>query len=68
MAMYDWNGDGKKNNADNFIEYQAYKDCTNKNYSSGVSSDWWVMPVLAIITGVCPIVGVIIFLGALLFD
>lgn len=60
MAMYDWNGDGKKN-ADNFIEYQVYKDCTNKNYSSGVSSDWWVMPVLAII------VSVILFLGALLF-
>ena len=26
MAMYDWNGDGKKNNVDNFIEYQVYKD------------------------------------------
>lgn len=68
MAMYDWNGDGKKNSVDNFIEYQVYKDCTNKKSSSGVSSDWWVMPVLAIIAGVCPIVGVIIFLGVLLFD
>ena len=63
-----WNGDGKKNSVDNFIEYQVYKDCTNKKSSSGVSSDWWVMPVLAIIAGVCPIVGVIIFLGVLLFD
>ena len=69
MAMYDWNGDGKKDGADNFIEYQVYKDCTNnKNYSSGSSSDWWIMTLLAIIVGVCPAIGVIIFLGILLFD
>lgn len=68
MAMYDWNGNGKKDSADSFIEYQIYKDCTNHRSSgSGVSSDWWVMPLLAIIAGVCPIVGVIIFLGALIF-
>lgn len=34
MAMYDWNGNGNKNDmADNFIEYQIYKDCTNNNTS-----------------------------------
>ncbi len=26
MAMYDWNHNGKKDMADNFIEYQIYKD------------------------------------------
>ena len=68
MAIRDWNGDGKRDMADNFIEYQIYKDCTsNKSSCSSVSSDWWVMPVLAIISGVCPLVGVIILLWVLLF-
>ncbi|MBQ6994394.1 MAG: hypothetical protein IJN64_07920 [Lachnospiraceae bacterium] len=32
MAMYDWNGNGNKNDmADNYIEYQIYKDCTRNN-------------------------------------
>ncbi|NLG05660.1 MAG: GNAT family N-acetyltransferase [Clostridia bacterium] len=32
MAMYDWNGNGNRNDmADNFIEYQIYKDCTSNN-------------------------------------
>lgn len=35
MAMYDWNHNGKKDMADNFIEYQIYKDVTGqKNESS----------------------------------
>lgn len=30
MAMYDWNGNGNRSDmADNFIEYQIYKDCTS---------------------------------------
>ena len=35
MAMYDWNGNGKRNDmADNFIEYQIYKQSTsNSNYT-----------------------------------
>lgn len=32
MAMRDWNGNGNKNDvADNFMEYQIYKDCINNN-------------------------------------
>ena len=32
MAMGDWNGNGNKNDvADNFMEYQIYKDCINNN-------------------------------------
>ena len=36
MAMYDWNGNGKNDMGDNFIEYNIYKDVTgqNSNYSS----------------------------------
>ena len=32
MAMYDWNGNGNRNDmVDNFIEYQGYKNCTSSN-------------------------------------
>lgn len=31
MAMYDWNHNGKKDMADNFIEYQIYKDVTGQD-------------------------------------
>ena len=31
MAFYDWNGDGKKDFTDDFIEYQVYKQSTSKN-------------------------------------
>lgn len=30
MAMHDWNHNGKKDMADNFIEYQIYKDVTSQ--------------------------------------
>lgn len=68
MAFSDWNGDGKKDCVDNYIEYQVYKDCTsNKSSSSGASSDWWKILLLAVIMGVCPPLGVIIFLGIMIF-
>lgn len=43
MALYDWNNDGKMDSADDFIEYNIYKDCTNNsNYtprrSNGIST------------------------------
>lgn len=31
MAMYDWNNNGKKDMADDYIEYQIYKDVTGQN-------------------------------------
>lgn len=34
MAMYDWNHNGKNGMADNFIEYQIYKDVTGQNDES----------------------------------
>ena len=40
MSFFDWNGDGKKDFADSFIEYQIYKDTTgNSNTSRHSSSD-----------------------------
>ena len=68
MSLYDWNRDGKNDCVDNFIDYQAYKDCTGKGSSnSSTSSDWWIMVVLAIIMGVCPPLGTIIVLGIVIF-
>ena len=34
MAMYDWNHNGKKDMADDFIEYQIYKDVTGQDDES----------------------------------
>lgn len=31
MAFYDWNHDGKKDLADDYIEYQIYKKSTSDN-------------------------------------
>lgn len=70
MAMYDWNGNGKKNDmADTFTEYQVYKDCTGNNSrprrstdSSG-SSFWIVLIVAFIVDGFCSGLGVLILLG-----
>ena len=68
MAFYDWNGDGKKDFTDDFIEYNVYKNSTGgSGKSSGSSSDWWIWLILAIVTGVCPPIGAIIFLGILIF-
>ena len=38
MAMLDWNHDGKKDWKDNYIEYQMYKNMTNKKNESNYSS------------------------------
>ena len=34
MAMYDWNHNGKKDMADDFIEYQIYKDVMGQDDES----------------------------------
>ena len=34
MAFHDWNNNGKKDIADDFIEYQMYKQSCNRNRSS----------------------------------
>lgn len=72
MAMYDWNGNGNKNDVtDNFIEYQIYKDCTSKNStlrssSKTSSGGFWMVFIISLIAEVaCGGMGVLIFLGYL---
>ena len=39
MAMYDWNGDGKKDFTDDWVEYNIYNNCMkNENTPSGPHS------------------------------
>ena len=61
--MNDWNRNGKYDAADSYMDYKL----ADSNKSSGASSDWWIWGLLAIVTGVCPPIGVIIFLGVLIF-
>lgn len=52
MAFFDWNGDGKKDFTDDFIEYNIYKNTMNhsNNYrkSGSVSSakGFWIVFLL----------------------
>ena len=57
MAMRDWNGNGKKDVADDWIEYNIYQESTKgnnpssgSNYSSGSSSDsggcFWIVLII----------------------
>lgn len=45
MAFFDWDGNGKKDFADDFIEYNIYKECTkddnddDNSYSSNSYSN-----------------------------
>ena len=70
MAMYDWNGNGNRNDmADNFIEYQICKDCTSNNSTprsstnSPGSSFWIVFIIACIVDAFCGGLGVLIMLG-----
>lgn len=57
MAMYDWNGNGNRNDmTDNFKEYQIYKDCTSNNITPRNStntntsgSGFWIVLIIACI-------------------
>ena len=69
-AIYDWNGNGNRNDmADNFIEYQIYKDCTSNNSTprsstnSSGSSFWIVFIIACIVDAFCGGLGVLIMLG-----
>ena len=59
--MNDWNGNGKYDMSDSFMDYHMAN-----SGSSGASSDWWKWVLLAIIVGVYPPIGIIIFLGILI--
>ena len=43
MSLYDWNGDGKKDLSDDYIEYNIYNEVMNdddENSSSSYSHDY----------------------------
>ena len=61
--MNDRNRNGKYDAADSYMDYHL----ANSHSSSGASSDWWIWVVLYIILGVCPPLGIIIFIGILIF-
>ena len=61
--MNDWNRNGKYDMSDSFTDYHL----ANSGGTSGSSSDWWKWVLLAIVVGVCPPIGIIIFLGILIF-
>ena len=58
--MNDWNRNGKYDMSDSFIDYHMAN-----NGTSGNSSDWWKWVLLAVGVGVCPPLGIVIFLVAL---
>lgn len=60
--MNDWNKNGKYDMSDRYMDYHL----ANSGTTSGSSSDWWIWVILAIIVGVCPPIGIIIFLGILI--
>lgn len=55
MAMYDWNGNGNKNDmVDNYIEYQIYKECTEnsstpRSLSNTSAGGFWIVFIIVMI-------------------
>ena len=64
MNMYDWNGNGKYDFWDSMMDYKLVN--SHASSSSGVNLDWWKWFLLAIAVGVCPPIGVVITIIALL--
>lgn len=60
--MNDWNGNGKYDVQDSWMDYQM----ANSHSSSGSSSDWWIWVILAIVVCVCPPIGILIMIIAFL--
>ena len=60
--MNDWNGNGKYDTQDSWMDYQM----ANSHSSSGASSDWWIWVIFAIVEGVCPPRGILIMIIAFL--
>ncbi|MFA7636361.1 MAG: hypothetical protein WCX81_01215 [Monoglobales bacterium] len=61
MAFFDWNGNGEKDFADDFIEYNIYKQSTTNSDDSQSSSDGCGCLFLALI-----IFAVLSFIGRFL--
>ena len=73
MAFYDWNGDGKKDFADDYMEYNIYKRSTENSNNGRISgsdptfkSFWGVFFVCCLIACFNELVAAIIF-GIYLF-
>lgn len=62
--MNDWNKNGKYDAADSYMDYRL----ANSNRTSGSSFDWWKLPLLAIIFGAFPALGLVILFVMWLFD
>lgn len=62
--MNDWNKNGKYDAADSYMDYRW----ANSSRTSGPSSDWWKTVLLAIVFGVCPVLGLAILFVIWLFD
>ena len=58
--MNDWNGNGKYDVADSYIDYRL----ATSSSTSGVSSDWWLPVVLYLLSAVFPPLGVILLIIA----
>lgn len=69
MAMYDWNGNGRNDMTDNFIEYQIYKDFTSNNSTPRSSTNtsgsgfWIVLIIACIVSAFSEGLGVLILIG-----
>lgn len=61
--MNDWNGNGKYDSSDSFVDYHG----ANGGHS-GASSDWWKWVLLALIMAVCPLLGILIVIAILIWD
>ena len=61
--MNDWNRDGKYDMQDGFMDYHL----ANSGSSGASSSDWWVWLLIAIVVEVCPVLGIIIFVGVMIW-
>lgn len=62
--MNDWNKNGKYDAADSYMDYRL----ANSSRASGPSSDWWKTVLLAIVIGVCPLLGFVILFVMWLFN
>lgn len=51
MALRDWNGDGNRNMADDFIEYQIYKDCNDNSNGGGSGNGGCFILIITVISG-----------------
>lgn len=68
--MNDWNGNGKHDLQDSWMDYQmAHTDLnsnSNPKQSLGADSDWWIWLLFLIVICLCPPIGILIAVIALL--